>query len=359
MVVITGQDEVSGRRERGFMPLPQLILATGAVLLGYLCWRLVAPFLPAICWALGLAIIVEPIHAWLLRKSRARNLAALLVILLVLGFVTGPGIVVVRALAAEASGILTRIPNDAATLKLREAIESAKVVGPIFRWLDARADLPNEAAQVARSIMAQGSVLVSTLLAGSMWLLTQLAITIFVLFFLLRDGPQIVSRLRPLIPFPAETLNIAFKRIAQTLRISLAAKFLVASIQGSLGGLMFFWLGLPAPVLWGVVMTFFSIFPVLGAFVIWVPAALMFAVQGDWRDALLLTGWGVLIIHPIDNLLGPFLVGTTLRLHPLLAFFAIIGGLAAFGASGIVLGPSLIAVTVVLFESKEKRAVST
>ena len=121
-----------------------------------------------------------------------------------------------------------------------------------------------------------------------------------------------------------------------------------------LGGLMFFWLGLPAPVFWGAVMAFFSIFPILGSFVVWLPVALTFAVQGQWLRALLLTGWGVIIINPVDNLLVPVLVGRTLRLHTLLIFFAIIGGLAAFGASGVVLGPLIVAVAVALFESRAK-----
>jgi len=101
-------------------------------------------------------------------------------------------------------------------------------------------------------------------------------------------------------------------------------------------------------------MAFFSLFPILGSFVVWLPVALTFAVQGQWLRALLLTGWGVIIINPVDNLLVPVLVGRTLRLHTLLILFAIIGVLAAFGASGVVLGPLIVAVAVALFESRAK-----
>jgi predicted PurR-regulated permease PerM len=164
---------------------------------------------------------------------------------------------------------------------------------------------------------------------------------------------RILAKLRGFIPLAPETVDSVFARTAQTIRVSLAGKFIVASIQGTLGGSMFFWLDLPAPVFWGTVMAFFSILPVLGAFVVWLPAALILALQGDWLHALLLSGWGLLIIHPVDNLLGPVLVGTTLRLHTLLMFFSIIGGLASFGASGIVLGPLIIAAVVALSELKE------
>jgi predicted PurR-regulated permease PerM len=192
-----------------------------------------------------------------------------------------------------------------------------------------------------------------------MWLLTQVAVTLFVLFYFVRDGSMILTRMRDFIPLESATVDAVFARIAQTIRVSLGGKLVVASIQGILGGLMFFWLDLPASVFWGAVMAFFSIFPVLGAFVVWLPAALIFAFQNDWRHALLLTGWGLLIIHPVDNLLGPVLVGTTLRLHTLLMFFSIVGGLAAFGAAGIVVGPLTVAITVALFELKDRTPLDT
>ena len=329
-----------------------VVLGIGAALLAYLCWRMVMPFLPAVCWALALAIVAEHIHAWLLRRSVPRSVMALIIITIVLAVVIGPGVILVRALAGEASDVVHRVASDAGAKNFRETIESSKVFGPALRWLDFRFDVPNEAIQLARSVAGWASSTLSTLLSGSMWLLTQIAVTVFVLFYFVRDGPTILTKLRAFIPLETTSVDSVFARIAQTIRVSLGGKFVVASIQGTLGGLMFFWLDLPAPVFWGTVMAFFSIFPVLGAFVVWLPAALIFALQGDWRHALMLTAWGLLIIHPVDNLLGPVLVGTTLRLHTLLTFFSIIGGLAAFGASGIVLGPLIVSVAVALFELK-------
>jgi predicted PurR-regulated permease PerM len=234
---------------------------------------------------------------------------------------------------------------------LREGIENSKLIGPGLLWLDARFDLPQEAIQSARFVAGWASAALSTFLTGSMWLLSQIAVTLFVLFYFLRDGEIILKKIRPLLPLAGSEVDAIFSRIAQTIRVSLGGKIVVASIQGALGGLIFFWLGLPAPVFWGVMMAVLSIFPVIGAFVVWAPAALILALQGDWRHALLLTGWGILIIHPVDNLLGPILVGTTLRLHTLLMFISILGGIAAFGASGVVLGPLTVAIIVALFES--------
>lgn len=138
------------------------------------------------------------------------------------------------------------------------------------------------------------------------------------------------------------------------IRVSLGGKLVMASIQGTLGGLMFGWLGLPAPVFWGCAMAVLSVFPVIGSFLVWGPVAISYALHGDWRHAVLLTGWGVLIINPVDNLLGPVLVGSALRLHTLLTFFSVIGGLAAFGVSGVVLGPVTVAVSVGLMEMYDR-----
>ena len=331
-----------------------LLLGGGVVFLVYLCWRMLAPFLPALCWAFALALIAEPIQAWLLRRSLPRTLVALIIIALVLAVVIGPGVILARAIAGEASDIMNRMTSDEGTQKMRAAIQSNSIAGPALRWLDSRCDLPREAMQLARSIAGWASVTISALFTGSLWLLSQIAVTMFVLFYFLRDGEILLEKVCSLIPFPASSVDMAFSRIAQTIRVSLAGKVVVSSIQGALGGLMFFWLGLPAPVFWGSVMAVLSIFPVIGAFVIWLPETLILAAQGDWKPALALTGWGIAIIHPVDNLLGPILVGTTLRMHTLLMFFSIVGGIAAFGASGVVLGPVIVAIAVALFELREK-----
>jgi len=262
--------------------------------------------------------------------------------------------VLARALATEATEVAGRASSDAGIRYIREGIEKSRLTGPLFQWLDARYDLPSEATQLAYSVAGWASRTASSALAGSMWVLTQLAVALFVLFYFLRDGEVIAQKLRLFLPLPGPELDLLFERIIQTVRISLGGKVLVSTIQGTLGGLIFAWLGLPAPVFWGSVMATLSLFPVVGAFVIWVPAALILALAGDWKHALLLVGWGVLIIHPIDNLLGPMLVGRTLHLHTLLMFFSVIGGLAAFGPAGIVLGPMIIAVAVALLEVAER-----
>jgi predicted PurR-regulated permease PerM len=118
---------------------------------------------------------------------------------------------------------------------------------------------------------------------------------------------------------------------------------------------MFWWLGLPAPLLWGVVMGLLAIVPVFGAFVVWIPAAAFLALDGHWARAAILTVWGGVVIGWIDNILYPMLVGNRLRLHTVAAFVAVVGGLTVFGVSGVVLGPLIVATTLTLLQIWQAR----
>jgi len=124
----------------------------------------------------------------------------------------------------------------------------------------------------------------------------------------------------------------------------------IAIIQGFLGGLAFRVLGLRSAIIWGVAMTLLSMVPMLGAFLVWVPAAIYLAVTGHWVKAVLLTFWGTFVIGMVDNFLRPVLVGSRTRLHELVIFFAVLGGLKVFGVLGVVLGPVVVAVTIAVLE---------
>jgi predicted PurR-regulated permease PerM len=144
-------------------------------------------------------------------------------------------------------------------------------------------------------------------------------------------------------------------RVSDTIFATVYGTLLVSAAQGLLGGLMFWWLGLPAPLLWGVVMALLAVVPVLGAFVIWVPAALFLALEGSWGKALILTIWGAGVVGTIDNLLRPILVGRRLNQHTVFAFISVVGGVILFGPAGLILGPVIIAITAELLEIWRER----
>jgi predicted PurR-regulated permease PerM len=133
---------------------------------------------------------------------------------------------------------------------------------------------------------------------------------------------------------------------------------LIGAVQGALGGVIFFALRLPAPLFWTVVMAILSMLPVVGAFLVWVPAAAYLLMTGHWIQALILTVYGVTVIHTADNILYPILIGPRIGLHPLILFIAFIGGAVAFGPAGLILGPAVVAFAFWLSEIWTRRRTS-
>jgi len=145
-------------------------------------------------------------------------------------------------------------------------------------------------------------------------------------------------------------MNRLFDNVSDTVHATLYGTLVVAVVQGTLGGLMFWWLDLAAPLLWGIVMGLLAVVPVLGAFIIWIPAAIFLVLEGSGEKALLLALWGGIVVGGIDNLLYPMLVGRRLKMHTVIAFISIVGGLIVFGPSGLILGPVIFTITRLLLD---------
>jgi len=175
-------------------------------------------------------------------------------------------------------------------------------------------------------------------------------ITFYFLFFILRDRKAAFLALRSLSPLSDAEMDRLIMSVGDTIYSTIYGTLVVAIVQGMLGGLMFWWLGLPAPLLWGVVMALLAVIPMFGAFIIWIPAALFLALDGHWGKAIILVLWGTLVVGTIDNLLYPMLVGNRINLHTGLAFIAVLGGLTLFGTAGLILGPVSLTITVGMLE---------
>lgn len=322
-----------------------LIAATGICF--YLCYLIASPFLPALAWALALAVITYPLHRWISRRIRQPNIAAAVSVLLVAIVILGPVVFITHNLVRQATVGAEQVKAAAAGGLLKTIAERNPRVAPVLTWLETNV---NVTGQIERAVGG-----IAAFMTGSIWAVGELLITLFVLFFLLRDRHRGLAALRSVVPLSEAEADKIFRRVADTIHATVFGTLLVAAVQGALGGLMFWWLGLPAPLLWGLIMGLLAIVPVLGAFVIWVPAALFLALQGDWGKALILTAWGAFVIGLIDNLLYPIFVGKKLRLHTALVFIAIVGGLALFGGSGVILGPVVLAITDALIEIWRRR----
>jgi predicted PurR-regulated permease PerM len=311
----------------------------------YLCYLLALPFLPAIAWGVALAVVVHPVHAWLEARIRSKNIAAALAVIIVAIAIVGPAIFVIQALVSEAGAGLAIVRDN-----LDKLVEKFPRTEPLVSSLR-DGEIPVEVRETATKIASQ----VPSYLGGSIAIAAQMLITLFMLFYFFRDQRALLRALWKLLPLSRTEADATLRRIEDTIFATLYGSVSVAIVQGTLGGFMFWMLGLPTPMLWGAVMAVMATIPMLGTFCIWMPAAIFLALEGEWVRAVILVAWGALAIGLIDNMLYPLLVGKRLRLHPLLVFIAVVGGLALFGAAGVVLGPVILSVTEALIDVWRRR----
>ena len=328
-----------------------VVLAAATALAFYVCYRLAYPFLPALAWALALAVVAHPLHEWIARRVKNNNIAAGLAVAIVAAALVAPATFVAQQLAREAVKGAQALGGEIEKGSWRASMEGSPRLAPALSWVEGQVDLGAEIRRLADAVTSR----VSSFVTGSIWALAELLITLFALFFFFRDRRAVLRTLRSLVPLSDAETDEVFARVADTIYATVYGTIVVAIVQGILGGLMFWWLGLPAPLLWGMVMALLAIVPVLGAFVVWVPAALYLALAGSWGKALILTAWGGIVVALIDNLLYPVLVGKKLRLHTLPVFIAIVGGIMLFGGSGLILGPVALALTVALVDVWRRR----
>jgi predicted PurR-regulated permease PerM len=327
-----------------------LLLLVTAVLL-FLCWRMVQPFLNVILWATVLVILFYPVHKRLLQRIRQPSLAALVSCLLVILIILVPVALITLAVVNELSGAVQNV--EAAVNYLLDP--NTRFSGPVLNFLGRYIDinhLRSEEFLVERLRGISGQLAGRTLgvIGGLVGAIIQTFFTIFTMYYLFRDGENISRTVRDSLPLEREQADSIMTRTREVIDASVYGVLTIAAIQGTLGGLAFWALGVRSAIIWGVVMTFLSMVPMLGAFIVWVPAAIYLALTGHYVKAILLAAWGTLVIGMIDNFLRPKLVGGRTRLHELLIFFSVLGGLNVFGVLGVVLGPVVLALTLSLID---------
>lgn len=298
------------------------------------------PFLAPLTWALALAVVFLPLHRRVESLLRRPNLAAFVSVTGIAVAVAIPGLLMIQSVAGEAQAAFPAIENVVTSGRWREPLDAYVLTAAFASWIEANADLPG-------LIQAAGSWITgmaSDLLRGSLVQIGVGVLTFYLLFYILRDRALALEALRAHAPLPRRDMTRIFAEVFDTVHATVYGTVVVAVVQGILGGLMFWALGLPAPFLWGVVMGLLGVVPLLGAFVVWIPAALFLLLAGHEAKALVLVVWGVVVVGGIDNLLYPMLIGQRTRLHSVVAFVAIVGGILAFGPAGLILGPVMFTV---------------
>ena len=329
-----------------------LVLFCVTVVAVVLCYALVHPFLPAFAWAVALAVVAHPLHVQIRRLLPQRTLAAAVSVTVVVIVLVVPALLIASELTREAYAMSALITDEWTSGKWQAFLAGHPQLASTLDSMQIHFNPADARTRVANAAMGAGF---PSFLAHGLDIAVQTLIAFFLLFYFFRDQGKFIHAMEDLIPLSKKEADQAMRRVAEMLHATIYGTLFVAFIQGSLGGLMFWWLGLPSPLLWGVVMALLAIVPVLGAFIIWVPAAIYLALSGDIGKALILTVWGAVVIGLVDNLLFPLFVGQRARLHTVPVFISIMGGLAMFGSAGLIVGPVILVVTVGLLHAWRER----
>jgi len=320
----------------------------------YFCFLIIRPFFSPIFLALMLAIVFHPVHIRIQARLRNRSTGALFSTILVLfAFlvpVIGLGIIVSR----ETSN-LYRLLNERSTEQggwnpyvmhgLQRVLSwvgryidlsNFDLRGSVLRWLE----------QISRYLFSWGAQIFSNFIA----FVADAVIAFFTLFFFFREGSEAKEHVAVVLPLSRVQVERLFTGISNSIVANVYGVLAVGVSQGILAGIGFWVLGLPSPVLWGMVTALFSLVPIIGSAAVWGPAAIVLAVGGHWVKALILLGWGAGVVSQADNVVRPYVISERANLNTLAVFFALLGGVKAFGVIGLFVGPVALSFTLVVLE---------
>jgi predicted PurR-regulated permease PerM len=313
------------------------------------------PFFGAVLWAIVLAIVFAPLYWRIVHLIGQRpNLAALATVLIILTLVIVPLSYAAAALVEQAADLYARIQSG--DLNLGNIFKHLQDALPawVTNLLD-RFGLRNFSTAESRvtELVIKGSQFFGTQALsighGAADFVFSVTVMLYLLYFLLRDGNEIARGIERSIPLPPEQQSALVEKFTAVIRATIKGNILVAALQGALGGLIFWILGLPAPVLWGVVMALLSLLPAIGSALVWVPTAIYLLLTGSIWQGIVLFLFGAFVIGLIDNFLRPRLVGHGTNMPDYIALISTLGGLATFGLNGFIVGPIVAALFIAVW----------
>jgi predicted PurR-regulated permease PerM len=330
------------------------LLLLALVTIGFI--YILLPYSGAVFWGVVLAILFAPLYRRLLRATKNKpTLAALFTLLLIIVMVILPLSLISASLVKQAAGIYEMVNSG----QINVGSYFQRVMHALPQWVinllerfeltdlaSLQQKLSEGAAQVSQTVARQAIAIGSK----TFDFLVGMGVMLYLLFFLLRDGQSLASRVRTAIPLSLKYKQRLFTNFTTVIRATVKGNVLVAAAQGALGGLIFWFLGVQAPLLWAVVMAFLSLLPAIGAAVVWAPVAIYLLVTGAVWEGVVLIAFGVLVIGLVDNLLRPVLVGKDTKMPDYLVLLSTLGGMALFGLNGFVIGPVVAALFIACWD---------
>jgi predicted PurR-regulated permease PerM len=342
--------------------LDNVLFYAVVALMAYFVFRIFEPFLAPLGWAGVLVVVFFPIHKHLERRM-GRTSAALISTFAVTLILILPALALVALSVSEAAGLVHSIAPSFANgwpslSDISGLADLSSLPGPLGRagaWLDAR--FPTQHAIDIVSIAQRAAVYTASFLGSKLGYVFRNAIlfffdlfvTLFALFYIFRDADWIVASFRRLLPFPPSARDRILTEARDLINASVTTSLVIGAVHGVVGGIAFAAVGIGAPIFWGVVMAFLSMLPVVGAWPVWLPAAIYLFSTGHWQRAVILLALSAVIAGAADYVLRPLLIGNKTQLSGLVVFISVLGGVAVFGPLGIVMGPIVVATATSLF----------
>jgi len=326
------------------------LCATAAVV--YVCLLILGPFVNVLAWSSVLAIAFHPVHRYLVQKTGRVSLSALISSTLVVVVILIPLLLMTGLAVTQLLALKDYVQE---TFKDGFDLSTIAPVRRAYEWIAPRLGLepPVVAAWITQHLTSLAGLIAEkslTMAAGVTGVVASSIFTVFAMFLLFRDGDRIVVVIGRLMPFDQTRRDAMLVRIRDVIYASVYGVVVIAMIQGALCGAIFWVLAIPSAALWGAVTVLTSVLPLVGAAAVWVPGVIYLLIVGHWPQAIVLSVWGTILISGVDNFLRPRLVGGRVGLSELVMFFALLGGLQAFGLLGIVMGPVVFAVAASILD---------
>lgn len=341
-----------------------LIALLLASLVGYLTYVIFVPFIIPIFWAIVLVILFYPYYRWLLNNvTRRSSLASVIACLTIAVFLILPMALIGAAMANELFNLYEWAEQYIADISSR-AHKSPLFIFPwlerfLGRYIDVSGlDLREIFATSLKEIASFAGQGIKGFVTSFAQFVFHIILAFFSMYFLFKEGDRALNMVKNLLPLSEYEKEKIFAKNRDVISSTIYGGVLVGLIQGALGGIAFWFLGLPAPIVWGFVMFLFSFLPSVGSAMIWGPVVVYFLISGAYMKGLMLFLWGTFVIGLVDNLLRPIIVSGKTAMHPLLLFFSILGAVNVFGFIGIIAGPLILSIalsTVELYQEYLKK----
>ncbi len=325
----------------------------------FMAFRLIEPFLMHIFFAVVFVVALGPMYEYLHHKLGWNpNLASGATCLVLTVAIALPMFLIAGMLTSQALDLAQGVSKLLLSGELQGRFQSSLgLLAPYIEQINGALDLNlnqhdvlREAAELVRQLSNVLYNNIAGLLAGVTNLLVGLALVLFVTFFLLIDGEKMADHFLSLSPLPRDMNRSIQTDMLHNLRATLRGTVMLALLNGTLAGLGFWISGLPNALFWGTVMTFASVVPIVGTSLVWLPAGIFLLASGQIWQAIAVMAWSGASAAVCDNIIRPKLLGSASNLHPLLVFFAIMGGLGMYGLAGLLLGPMTLAFLVSLLQ---------